>query len=45
MPIYEYECRKCHERKCTYIEVQTRAADEPMTVFVYCVNCGNRWKE
>lgn len=30
----QYECRKCHERKCTYIEVQTRSADEPMTVFV-----------
>ncbi|MGH0135807.1 UNVERIFIED_CONTAM: hypothetical protein FKN15_064221 [Acipenser sinensis] len=25
-------------------EVQTRSADEPMTTFVFCVECGNRWK-
>ncbi|KAJ8305626.1 hypothetical protein KUTeg_016171 [Tegillarca granosa] len=24
--------------------VQTRSADEPMTTFVFCMNCGNRWK-
>ena len=23
---------------------QTRSADEPMTTFVYCNECGNRWK-
>ncbi|KAF3822460.1 hypothetical protein GH733_007834 [Mirounga leonina] len=25
-------------------EVQTRSADEPMTTFVVCNECGNRWK-
>ena len=25
-------------------QVQTRSADEPMTTFVYCQECGNRWK-
>ncbi|XP_023796855.1 transcription elongation factor A protein 3 isoform X3 [Cyanistes caeruleus] len=25
-------------------EVQTRSADEPMTTFVLCNECGNRWK-
>ncbi|PRD36644.1 UNVERIFIED_CONTAM: Transcription elongation factor A protein 2 [Trichonephila clavipes] len=25
-------------------DVQTRSADEPMTTFVYCNECGNRWK-
>ncbi|XP_006871927.1 PREDICTED: transcription elongation factor A protein 1 [Chrysochloris asiatica] len=26
-------------------KVQTRSADEPMTTFVVCNECGNRWKE
>lgn len=25
-------------------QVQTRSADEPMTTFVFCNDCGNRWK-
>lgn len=40
-----FQCRKCKERKCVYTEVQTRSADEPMTTFVCCLNCGNKWKE
>jgi len=24
--------------------MQTRSADEPMTTFVTCHNCNNRWK-
>ena len=38
-------CRKCKNRKCVYTEVQTRSADEPMTTFICCLVCGNRWKE
>ena len=26
------------------LQVQTRSADEPMTTFVYCNECGHRWK-
>lgn len=26
------------------LKVQTRSADEPMTTFVVCNECGNRWK-
>ncbi|CAL8076137.1 unnamed protein product [Calicophoron daubneyi] len=37
-------CAKCKQTKCTYNQVQTRSADEPMTTFVYCNNCGHRWK-
>mmetsp|Transcript_64215 Transcript_64215/g.171904 ORF Transcript_64215/g.171904 Transcript_64215/m.171904 type:complete len:449 (+) Transcript_64215:144-1490(+) len=40
-----FHCRKCHQRKCTYFQLQTRSADEPMTTFVHCLNCNNRWKE
>ena len=39
-----FRCGKCRERKCTYYQMQTRSADEPMTVFVRCTVCGNRWK-
>jgi transcription elongation factor S-II len=39
-----FKCRKCHSNKCTYYQMQTRSADEPMTTFVTCIDCGNRWK-
>lgn len=39
-----FMCGKCKSRKTTYYQLQTRSADEPMTTFVTCVNCGNRWK-
>jgi len=38
------KCGKCKKRNCTYNQVQTRSADEPMTTFVLCNACGNRWK-
>ncbi|XP_051947631.1 transcription elongation factor A protein 2-like [Xyrauchen texanus] len=37
-------CGKCKGKNCTYTQVQTRSADEPMTTFVLCNECGNRWK-
>ncbi|KAJ3064324.1 RNA polymerase II elongation factor [Rhizoclosmatium hyalinum] len=40
----EFKCGKCGQRKCTYYQKQTRSADEPMTTFVTCQNCGNKWK-
>jgi len=39
-----FKCGKCKSRKCRYRQMQTRSADEPMTTFVTCSNCGNRWK-
>ena len=39
-----FKCRKCHSNKCTYYQMQTRSADEPMTTFVTCIECGQRWK-
>ncbi|KAI3640578.1 hypothetical protein MIR68_001456 [Amoeboaphelidium protococcarum] len=40
----QFKCGKCKQRKTKYYQLQTRSADEPMTTFVTCVNCGNRWK-
>lgn len=39
-----FKCGKCKQRKCTYYQMQTRSADEPLTTFVSCVNCHNRWR-
>ena len=39
-----FTCRKCKGNQCTYYQMQTRSADEPMTTFCQCVLCGNRWK-
>ena len=39
-----FKCRKCKSNKCTYYQMQTRSADEPMTTFVSCLDCGCRWK-
>ena len=39
-----FTCRKCKGKQCTYYQLQTRSADEPMTIFVSCIQCGNRWK-
>tara|TARA_Y100001970_G_C13658840_1_gene567292 strand:+ start:71 stop:583 length:513 start_codon:yes stop_codon:yes gene_type:complete len=40
----QFKCSRCKKRKCSYFEMQTRSADEPMTVFITCINCGKRWK-
>ena len=39
-----FKCAKCNKRKTTYYSRQLRSADEPMTNFITCLNCGNRWK-
>ena len=39
-----FTCRKCKSKKCTYYSLQTRSADEPMTIFVTCLDCGQRFK-
>jgi len=40
-----FKCRKCGSRETSYYEVQTRSADEPMTQFITCLSCNNRWKQ
>lgn len=40
-----FKCTKCGSRSCTYYEMQTRSADEPMTQFITCLDCNNNWKQ
>lgn len=39
-----FTCRKCKGNKCTYMQLQTRSADESMTTYVSCITCSARWK-
>ena len=39
-----FTCNRCKTKKTTYYQLQTRSADEPMTTFVSCLNCGKNWK-
>tara|TARA_X000000368_G_scaffold418473_1_gene418310 strand:- start:675 stop:1196 length:522 start_codon:yes stop_codon:yes gene_type:complete len=41
----DFTCSKCKSKQCTHYQLQTRSADEPMTTFVTCINCGNRWRQ
>lgn len=40
-----YQCDKCESRKIIHSELQTRSADEPMTIFFNCLKCQHRWKD
>jgi len=39
-----FKCGKCKSMKTTYVEKQTRSADEPMTIFITCRMCGTVMK-
>jgi len=40
----QFKCGKCHKRECIYQELQLRSCDEPVSIFITCLNCGNRWR-
>jgi len=40
-----FKCGKCKKSECTFYQKQTRSADEPMTVFITCKNCGHEWRD
>ena len=40
-----FTCGRCKKSRCTYKQLQTRSADEPMTSFIKCLECGHRWKQ
>jgi len=35
---------ECGSERTGFIQLQIERADEPMTNFVYCYDCGTRWK-
>lgn len=39
-----YACGRCKSRKVCMTQLQTRSADEPMTCFFFCQECGKNWK-
>lgn len=45
-----YTCDNCGSKKTSFIQLQIRSADEPMTRYVFykfsfitCVQCKNKW--
>ena len=44
-PTVERTCSACGHNEMTYKTQQMRSADEGMTIFYYCVKCGNMEKE
>ncbi len=40
----QFKCPRCKGSNTDYYEKQTRSADEPMTVFNECLDCGKRWR-
>ena len=42
--IEKREINRDEYTQCTYYQLQTRSADEPMTTFVTCLKCATRWK-
>jgi DNA-directed RNA polymerase subunit M/transcription elongation factor TFIIS len=45
LPDGAFTCGRCKTKKTTYYELQTRCADEPMTAFISCHQCGKHWKQ
>lgn len=38
-----FKCSKCKKSKCSVMQKQTRAGDEPATTFVTCLECGHQF--
>ncbi|KAI6243731.1 DNA-directed RNA polymerase subunit [Aphelenchoides fujianensis] len=45
--ITEEQCPRCAHTKAYFMQIQTRSADEPATIFYRCANneCTYRWKD
>lgn len=42
--MYTCKNKNCRSKECTYVELQTRSADEPATIYVTCVKCEYTWR-
>lgn len=40
-----FKCHRCGQKQCSYYQLQTRSADEPMTTFIRCLVCNNEWRQ
>ncbi|AIF69075.1 hypothetical protein PAP_03275 [Palaeococcus pacificus DY20341] len=38
------KCPKCDNEEAYWWELQTRAGDEPSTIFYKCTKCGHTWR-
>lgn len=38
-------CVNCENDTAYFMQIQTRSADEPTTVFYRCTSCAKKWKE
>ena len=38
-------CPGCRNTKAYFMQVQTRSADEPSTIFYKCTDCKHLWRE
>lgn len=45
LPKTEAECPSCNNNEAYFHSEQTRAADEPETLFFTCTKCSKRWRE
>eukprot|EP00466_Bigelowiella_natans_P016419 jgi/Bigna1/132787/aug1.19_g7495 len=41
----QFKCGKCKKSMTDVNQKQTRSGDEPMTLFITCLNCNNKWKQ
>jgi transcription elongation factor S-II len=41
----QFKCQRCKKNKCVYSQFQIRSADEGITSFITCLNCGYNWRE
>ena len=40
-----FTCRKCRSKRCSYYTMQIKSSDEPMNIFITCLDCGARMKK